>query len=1019
MLLAEFTLRWKEGDRSCLEDYLSRLGAWPLAHRVELIYRDYCLAEQAGSCACPEEYLRRFPNEREALARLFGVHQVLDSSLLSLWSGPSGSLDRLPEVGDEVGPYLLVRELGRGGFARVFLAEQGDLDDRLVVVKLSTRVTREPSLLARASHPHIVEILWHGMVDGGMLQVICMPFLGGATLAAVLAERRNRGSRGRGRRDQSQNLLEDLDRVSAKGYLPLSTGRPAREVIARLSYPRATAWIIARLAEALDHAFGRGVVHGDLKPSNILLAADGTPMLLDFNLAVGWRPEATGRGTGELPDEVGGTLAYMAPERLRTVAEPLQAPRLSLPDRHRADVFSLGLVMLEMLTGRPPDLPGGQTQSLSQQASAYVSVRRQGGEVIIRSTRTTLPAGLRAILARCLAPHPADRYGRARELAEDLDRWRTDRALAHAREPMLSNSLTRWARRRRTALSAALTGLLIAISTTAAIWWLSTHVWHPGSSRSPYSKLVPDKSSNDLMYLRPGTSLVMPRANPIEIARGHLEHFGVIGSGDWRRRGKFSSLSPDEQSEIEAWLIEQALRFAHALDQRFEAPEDWRRALLCVERVADSSTPFDPLQQIRRRLRSRLRLPDPPPVDLRSNAKVIGGWAHDYLHGVASELEHNLPDAAEHYEAALQARPGSFWTNYRAAVVAFALGNLASTQRTEAIQRSKDQTVPLTYEELSKADAIAHRHFAYAARRLEWCVRLCPESAVLRDQLAGCLRGQGLNREAAEQCNAAEILDPYHAETFLSRAMLRLDLGQIDSFLKDIQRYDALKYGRDSTVSALSPLDLARQPDVIATAEPPSRRRVDPGPDDNELGHFLARQLSHSGRPDLALAEIDRVLELDPDDIQALYVRGMLRSHAGRTNEAEKDFARVVAHPQVEKFVMSYSRALHSFDQHLSALIRQRRVDEALETARRAAKLASLVNLDYLRAESQYNLARAFALASKTDPSLRMQVAHHLAEAAGIDPAYVRQRGWKEPVFETMRELIPRTSAPHSFSKKH
>ena len=93
----------------------------------------------------------------------------------------------MPEVGDAIGPYRLRRELGRGSFARVFLAEQTDLADRLIVVKIATRWTREPWLLARARHAHIVEILSHAEVDDGAFQLICMPFWGGATLADVLA----------------------------------------------------------------------------------------------------------------------------------------------------------------------------------------------------------------------------------------------------------------------------------------------------------------------------------------------------------------------------------------------------------------------------------------------------------------------------------------------------------------------------------------------------------------------------------------------------------------------------------------------------------------------------------------------------------------------------------------------------------------------------------------------------------------------------------------------------------------
>src|SRR4029077_3175840 len=131
------------------------------------------------------------------------LQRAFDTSQLQLWADP----ETLPEVGDEIGPFVLVRKLGEGGFARVFLAEQSDLDDRLVVVKVSTRITPEPRLLARARHSHIVEVLWHSLIEDGTLHLITMPFLGGATLSDLLSERKRRGERPR----TGRHLLVELD----------------------------------------------------------------------------------------------------------------------------------------------------------------------------------------------------------------------------------------------------------------------------------------------------------------------------------------------------------------------------------------------------------------------------------------------------------------------------------------------------------------------------------------------------------------------------------------------------------------------------------------------------------------------------------------------------------------------------------------------------------------------------------------------------------------------------------------
>ncbi len=373
--LAEFTSRWERGENPHAEEYLELLALDQSADAVELIYHEYCLAEAAGLNPDPSDYLKRFPAQGDSLQRLFLLHSAFEFSRLRDWVGTTP----LPEVGDEIGPYLLIRELGRGGFARVFLAEQADLDGRLVVVKVSEQLTPEPRLLARVRHSHIVEVLWHGVAEGGMLQLICMPFLGGATLATVLAGKERRRRRPASGRD----LLADLDDVSAPEYPRAGIIRPAREIIAGLSYPRAIAWIVARLAEALDHAERHGVAHGDLKPSNVLLTSDGHPMLLDFNLAFDWQlPRIIG-----VPEDCGGTLAYMAPERLRAIADPSNAPRPKAADRHRADLYAMGLLLLEALTGRAPEVPERQARSLQEFATLIAATRSQDSASMIRSAR--------------------------------------------------------------------------------------------------------------------------------------------------------------------------------------------------------------------------------------------------------------------------------------------------------------------------------------------------------------------------------------------------------------------------------------------------------------------------------------------------------------------------------------------------------------------------------------------------------------------------------------------------------
>ena len=507
-------------------------------------------------------------------AVLLGIHGACAPSLLRRLLGPPPGSERdswalgepdagLPEAGDSIGPYLLRREIGRGSFARVFLAEQADLADRLVVVKIATRSTREPWLLARARHAHIVEIVSHAEVDDGAFQLICMPFWGGATLADVLAapssssrpgsgpdssiarggpaRRAGRRLFGRSRGPATgADLLAALDAVGAPEYPSVHPARPAREILAPLSYDRAIAWVIARLAEALDHASGRDVAHGDVKPSNILLSADGNPMLLDFNLARDVTPALDPYGR---PIDPGGTLAYMAPERLRALAlagsgrsrasgliggrrgrGPLgvargirrRAPCPGGGSRRRIGGAG-GACLRHLLAGdgvaggaqRPAAVGGagaGRPRGGPGRAAGPADLdgprlcdgpRSPPGAGRWSGTSRPHPAGRSqagpscAILGRCLDPDPSRRYRRALELAEDLDRWRTDRPLAYADEPFWGQSVPRWLRvRRRMLIVAAASILALGLATAVLVEVGSNRLLLRNSALSAIGKLA-------------------------------------------------------------------------------------------------------------------------------------------------------------------------------------------------------------------------------------------------------------------------------------------------------------------------------------------------------------------------------------------------------------------------------------------------------------------------------------------------------------------------------------------------
>ncbi len=261
----------------------------------------------------------------------------------------SGPRFALPEVGDTLFGFRLIHELGRGSFARVFLAAQEDLASRPVVLKISNLEGDEPQTMAMLQHTHIVPI--HSVHEDKQagLRAVCMPYFGGASLSAVLKEA---GVGSITIRSGSQ-LVRALQAVQAPipateagGAPQMLAGDPkVLTLLSEYQYPQAAAWIVARLAEGLQHSHNRGVLHRDIKPSNVILGMDGQPMLLDFNLAQVTRGD-------KVRVVFGGTINYMAPEHLRSIAARDHA--LARQVDHRADIYSLGMVLFEMLLGRSP-----------------------------------------------------------------------------------------------------------------------------------------------------------------------------------------------------------------------------------------------------------------------------------------------------------------------------------------------------------------------------------------------------------------------------------------------------------------------------------------------------------------------------------------------------------------------------------------------------------------------------------------------------------------------------------------
>jgi tRNA A-37 threonylcarbamoyl transferase component Bud32 len=405
---------WKRGERPGVEALLSEHPhlAGDDDAVLDLIYNETLLREEHGPPATLEEFLRRFPRLEAALRVQFEVDQALATEELSGVLS-QGSTVPLAMPAAPAGPLPgldgcdLVDELGRGAMGVVYRAWQRSAK-RVVAIKLLAsdmppeRVRTEVEAAARLQHPNIVQVFEVRQQQGRTALVL--EYVEGGNLAQKLA------------------------------------GRPQP--------PREAARLVETLAWAMAYAHGRGVIHRDLKPSNVLLGgADQSPLaqcvpkISDFGLA----KLAEGGASLTRTTDVLGTPSYMAPEQTGK-GEKIGPP---------ADIYALGAILYELLTGRPPFLGQGVLDTLEQ-------VR---GQEPVPPTRLNakVPRDLETVCLKCLHKDPGKRYASAKELADDLRRFQAGEPI-RGRPVGLAERVWKWARRRPAAAALVLvSGLAVVV----------------------------------------------------------------------------------------------------------------------------------------------------------------------------------------------------------------------------------------------------------------------------------------------------------------------------------------------------------------------------------------------------------------------------------------------------------------------------------------------------------------------------------------------------------------------------
>ncbi|TWT34343.1 serine/threonine-protein kinase [Blastopirellula retiformator] len=394
-------------QRNCdflrLEDYHERFPelARPDGMPTDLIFEEYHVRKTSGEEVDLQEYGQRFPSQADAIVRLFKLDANTVTTSLS-----DGLAHSKFSTGERVGDFYLMSSLGAGAFGSVFLARQEAMQ-RLVALKISMDKGTEAQTLAQLDHPNIVRVYDQMRMPGQNLRLLYMQFVAGGTLQSIIREGNRRQCRDA--KMLAETIAETLDQtgVVTAQNVPLKSelvDRPWSEVTCRIGM---------ELASALHYAHEQGILHRDVKPANVLLEANGTAKLADFNISFSSQLEGTSPAA-----YFGGSLAYMSPEQLEA-CHPEHTRQASDLDG-RSDVFSLGVMLWELLFGTRPfgdeELVGSWRTSLLGMAE----LRREQIPQPKQMPTDDVGRRLLAILQRCIKPEPRDRYQTAELLARDL-----------------------------------------------------------------------------------------------------------------------------------------------------------------------------------------------------------------------------------------------------------------------------------------------------------------------------------------------------------------------------------------------------------------------------------------------------------------------------------------------------------------------------------------------------------------------------------------------------------------------
>ncbi len=418
--------------------------------RLAAVVESYLVEMEQGLAPDPEQLIAVHPDLAGPLRTQLEGLRILHQATLELAPAAPKPPHR-PSLRKRLGDYEVVREIGRGGMGVVYEAQQISLNRRVALKLLPfaavldqkqiARFKNEALAAAQLHHPHIVPVFSVGCERG--VHYYTMQFVEGQSLSEVLRELRAASATPR-----------EPSTVDAHSAEATPAGKPLPSTLQAFStvgapcnreYIRTIVRLGTQAADALQYAHDCGIVHRDVKPSNLLLDTQGEIWVADFGLAH-VRNDASLTVSGD----VLGTVRYMSPE---------QAAGHSAAIDQRTDIYSLGVTLYELLTLQPVFAGDDPRQLLSKLA--------QDDPVAPCRHNPSIPPDLETVLLKSIAKSPEHRYASAADLASDLRSFLAGKPI-RARRPTVVDRTTKWAQRHRALVTSAIAVFLLAVVGMAA-----------------------------------------------------------------------------------------------------------------------------------------------------------------------------------------------------------------------------------------------------------------------------------------------------------------------------------------------------------------------------------------------------------------------------------------------------------------------------------------------------------------------------------------------------------------------